>query len=213
VIAFSTIAKQLPFWILLSGCAALQPKPPAHYDQLIAQQDREISALLQRQLILRQHLESCDDPTQSPPAIFHELKQVLGPMGIEITRKGRTVTVHMPNKALFLKGTKPRIRKDAKMLLDLLSTALKLHADHRLVVEAHSDNQRTGSSSYPTNWELGAVRAAALTRELVGTYKVEPGRFTVSSRAEMDPISENSTPEGRASNRRILLHIIPRSEE
>ena len=211
MIAFSSIAKRLPLWILLSGCAALQPKPPARYDQLIAQQDREISALLQRQLILRQHLESCDDPTQSPPAIFHELKQVLGPMGIEITRKGRTVTVHLPNKVLFLKGTKPRIRKDAKMLLDLLSTALNLHPDHRLVAEAHSDNQRTGSTSYPTNWELGAIRAAALTRELVNTYKVEPGRFTVSSRAEMDPIGENSTPEGRESNRRILLHIIPRS--
>lgn len=209
----SPILQSLGCCVLLLGCAALQPKPPAHYEQLIAQQDREISALLQRQLILRQHLESCDDPTQSPPAIFHELKQVLGPMGIEITRKGRTVTVHMPNKILFSRGLKPSILKKAHMVLDLLSTALNLHPDHQLVMEAHSDNQRTGSKNYPTNWELGAVRAAAVTRVLVDKYKVEPGRFTVSSRAEMDPIGENSTPEGRESNRRILLHIIPRSEE
>ena len=188
----------------------LQPKPPAHYEALIAQQDREISALLQRQELLRQHLESCDDPTQSPPAIFHELKQVLGPMGVEISRDGRTVSVHLPNTTLFARGVKPRIRKEAKMLLDLLSTALKLHPHHKLIVEAHSDNQRTGSSTYPTNWELSAARAAMLTRELVENYEVEAGRFTVSSRAEMDPISENSTAEGRAANRRILLHIIPR---
>ena len=192
---------------LLSGCAALQPKPPAHYEALISQQDREISALLQRQALLKKHLERCDDPTQSPPAIFHELKQVLGPMGIEITREGRRVTVHLPNSLLFNRGLKPKIRRDATMLLDLLSTALNLHPEHSLVFEAHSDNQRTGSSSYPTNWELGAVRAAAVARALIKDYRVEPGRVTVASRAEMDPIGENSTAEGRAANRRVLLHI------
>jgi chemotaxis protein MotB len=196
--------------LLLSGCAILQPKPPAHWEQLISQQDREISALLQRQEILRQHLQNCDDPTQTPPDIFHELKQVLGPMGIQIRREGRKVIVHIPNTSLFARGLKPSIKKDARMLLDLLSTALNLHPDHQLVVEAHSDNQRTGSSSYPTNWELGAVRASAFTRELIDSYNVEAGRFTVSSRADMDPIGENSTPEGREANRRILLHIIPR---
>ena len=77
-------------------------------------------------------------------------------------------------------------------------------------MEAHSDNQKTGSSTYPTNWELGAARAATLTRKLIKDYSVEAGRFTVASRAEMDPIGENSTSEGREQNRRILLHIIPR---
>ena len=191
--------------VLLSGCAGLQPKL-AHYDALISQQDREISALLQRQALLQKHLERCDDPTQSPPAIFHELKQVLT-HGHRITREGRRVTVHLPNTLLFNRGLKPKIRRDAAMLLDLLSTALNLHPEHGLVFEAHSDNQRTGSSSYPTNWELGAVRAAAVARALIKDYRVEPGRVTVASRAEMDPIGENSTAEGRAANRRVLLHI------
>lgn len=185
----------------------LQPKPPAHYDALISQQDREISALLQRQAILKKHLQSCDDPTQSPPAIYHELKQVLGPTGIEISREGRRVTVHLPNATLFKRGLKPRISSDATMILDLTSTALKLHPQHSLTVEAHSDDQNPGSSQYPTNWELSAARAAAVTRALIDSYQVEPGRITVASRAHMDPISENSTPEGRAQNRRVLLHI------
>lgn len=197
----------LPLVALLQACAVLQPKPPAHYDSLIAQQDREISALLQRQAVLKQHLESCDDPTQSPPAIFHELKQVLGPLGIEVTRQGRRVTVQLPNGKLFKKGLKPRLSQDAAMLLDLSSTALKLHPEHRLVVEAHSDDQNPNSSTYPTNWELSAARAAAVARALIDTYGVEAGRITVASRAHMDPISENSSPEGRANNRRVLLHI------
>ena len=194
----------------LSGCAALQPKPPAHYDQLIAQQDREISALLERQKLLRTHLEQCDDPTQSPPNIFYEIKQVLGPMGIELSRQGRRVTVHLPNSLVFTSSSKPRIRKDAAMLLDLLSHALRQHASHQLIVEAHTDNRKPSSSGYPSNWEKGSSYAAAFIRELVKKYKVEEGRFTVSSRGHMDPISENSTSEGRAKNRRILLHIIPR---
>ena len=197
----------LPTVVLLSGCAILQPKPPAHYDSLIAQQDREISALLQRQAVLKQHLETCDDPTQSPPAIFHELKQVLGPLGISVTRQGRRVTVQLPNAKLFKKGLKPRLSADSTMLLDLTSTALKLHPEHSLLIEAHSDNQSPNSSTYPTNWELSAARAAAVARALIDTYQVEAGRITVASRAHMDPISENSSPEGRASNRRVLLHI------
>lgn len=193
--------------VLLPACAALQPKPPAHYDSLIAQQDREISALLQRQAVLKQHLETCDDPTQSPPAIYHELKQVLGPLGIEVTRQGRRVSVRLPHEKLFKKGLKPRLSADSAMLLDLASTALKLHPQHSIVVEAHSDDQSPNSSSFPSNWELSSARASAVARALIDTYGVEGGRITVSSRAHMDPISENSSADGRANNRRILLHI------
>ena len=63
------------------------------------------------------------------------------------------------------------------------------------------------SSSFPSNWELSSARASAVARALIDTYGVEGGRITVSSRAHMDPISENSSADGRANNRRILLHI------
>ena len=95
------------------------------------------------------------------------------------------------------------------MLLDMVATAVILHPDMVVTIVGHTDSRATGSSAYPTNWELSAVRASAIARYLIGQFEVAPDRFTVAGRGSVDPVTENDTPAGRARNRRYQIIISP----
>jgi chemotaxis protein MotB len=58
-----------------------------------------------------------------------------------------------------------------------------------------------------TIWELGAIRAAAVTRALIDTHGVESQRFFVVSRGAAQPIDTTDTSEGRMRNRRVELRL------
>ena len=64
------------------------------------------------------------------------------------------------------------------------------------------------SAQFPTNWELSGARASAVVRTLI-TDHVSAERLTASGRGQLDPITENDTPDGRALNRRVEI-LLPR---
>jgi chemotaxis protein MotB len=59
-----------------------------------------------------------------------------------------------------------------------------------------------------SNWELSSARAL----EVVG-FMIEKGmpaeNVGAAGYAEFDPVADNSTPEGRAQNRRIEIMMMP----
>ncbi len=50
-------------------------------------------------------------------------------------------------------------------------------------------------------------------RILTDTYKVDPTRVTASGRSKYVPVESNSTPEGRAKNRRTEIILEPKLDE
>lgn len=84
--------------------------------------------------------------------------------------------------------------------LDGIIETLKESPETRFEVIGHADN--TGEADY--NQGLSERRAAAVADYLI-KGGISPSRFTTSGRGEMDPITTNSTKEGRAKNRRVDL--------
>ncbi|MEE2750843.1 MAG: flagellar motor protein MotB [Myxococcota bacterium] len=190
----------------LQGCVALSPNA-----DLVAQLNREIIALHSRTEMLEKTALTCDDPEAPPPAIFADLNQVFYEGDVEISRDGSIVLVTIPGSTLFASGS-VRVRKETEMVLDLLATALNAHPDHRVRVVGHTDDAPlTGRllRAYPSNWELSSARAGSVIRTLVKDYGVAPERFSATGRAEFDPLADNATSAGRASNRRVTLEILP----
>jgi len=72
------------------------------------------------------------------------------------------------------------------------------------VVAGHADDRPISTDRYPSNWELSAARAAGVARFLVESGQ-EPSSVLVHSYGEHAPIADNTTPEGRARNRRVEL--------
>lgn len=79
-----------------------------------------------------------------------------------------------------------------------------------ILVIGHTDNSPVPShlrDRYPTNWELGAARAAAVANALIA-WGVPPARIRVVSAAGTEPVSEGTTLASRASNNRVQILVL-----
>ena len=63
-------------------------------------------------------------------------------------------------------------------------------------------------SRFPSNWELSTARATAAVRFLTENAGVDPRRLGAVGYGEFRPVADNTTPEGRARNRRIAITIL-----
>jgi OmpA-OmpF porin, OOP family len=79
----------------------------------------------------------------------------------------------------------------AKLLTD--DPALKLS------IEGHTDSDGTDEA----NLTLSQNRADAVRTYLIDAYKIDGGRLTAKGWGEGKPIDVNTTPEGKANNRRV----------
>ena len=78
-------------------------------------------------------------------------------------------------------------------------------------VQGHTDNVPIKNSVFPSNWELSAGRAAKTVRFLTAKG-VAPTRFMAQGFADTRPLDTNTTPEGRARNRRVQFEFLIDSE-
>ena len=103
-----------------------------------------------------------------------------------------------------------------KQILKNFSVNLKVeeYSDRVIIVEGHTDNVPiTGNlrTIYPTNWELSLGRAASATRFLI-EQGVDEERLRPVGRGSLQPRVPNDTEAGRATNRRIEIHLAPELE-
>ncbi|WP_133501417.1 flagellar motor protein MotD [Cognatilysobacter terrigena] len=77
-----------------------------------------------------------------------------------------------------------------------------------LRVEGYTDNQPIASAQFPSNWELSAARAASVLH-VMADAGIAPSRLSMTGYAEFQPVADNTTPEGRNANRRVMLVILP----
>lgn len=130
----------------------------------------------------------------------------------EYTDQG--VRLDLGSAAIFNAGS-AKIRESAHSLLGEMVTAIKEMnlKDFRVEVEGHTDNIPTNSSRFASNWELSALRAAAVTRVFI-EKGLEKERMQVAAFADVKPkvdnfdVAGNPIAENQALNRRIVVHII-----
>lgn len=93
---------------------------------------------------------------------------------------------------------------DAKTALDAFADKLRAdNVDVYVEIQGHTDN--VGGEEY--NLKLGEKRAEAVRRYL-STKGVPLHRMSVISYGESEPVSDNSSREGRAQNRRVVLVVL-----
>ena len=75
--------------------------------------------------------------------------------------------------------------------------------DNDIIIEGHTDNVPIKTPRFASNWELSLSRSMALLRYFQKRHKISEDRISVVGYADTVPIDTNSTPEGRAQNRRV----------
>jgi len=121
---------------------------------------------------------------------------------VTVAKEEEGVFLRMETGALFGSG-EAGIQADGQEILGYLSKITR-ELNVGVVVAGHADNQPIRSSTYASNWELSAARAAGVARSLVSDGH-PPTMVRVESYGEFKPVADNSTPEGRAQNRRVEL--------
>ena len=79
-------------------------------------------------------------------------------------------------------------------------------------IVGNTDNTPIGpmlAERYPTNWELGGARAAAVVRHLQA-QGVDPTAMQAVSAGQYHPVASNDTPQGQAQNRNTEILLRPR---
>jgi chemotaxis protein MotB len=80
-----------------------------------------------------------------------------------------------------------------------------------LRVEGHTDNVPIHTANFDSNWELSSARATHIARLFLDFHALPPDRISAAGYAEFHPVASNATAEGRATNRRVDLVVLPRS--
>jgi len=131
-------------------------------------------------------------------------------LSVEI--KNGKVYVSMSDKLLFKSGS-AAVEAKGKEAIKMLAGVLDKNRDIDILVEGHTDSIPIHTTVYKDNWDLSVARATSIVRILTNEYKIAPTRLTASGKGEFSPKASNSTPEGRALNRRTEIVLSPKLEE
>lgn len=134
-----------------------------------------------------------------------KLREQLAGTGVRVVREGDNIRLIMPGNITF-ETDSYHLRSSFYPVLNSVGAVLVKYVDTTLRISGHTDN--TGSRQY--NLTLSERRARSVADYLV-TREVKQSRMLVEGLAFDQPIADNGTPEGRASNRRVELYILPKT--
>ncbi len=116
--------------------------------------------------------------------------------------------------SLFGSGQADLTRSGAKTIR-AIADALEEYPGYHLRIEGHTDDRPVSKNLKPTfmsNWELSTARATAVVRYMIYGLQIDPQRLSAAGYAQYRPAADNSTREGRATNRRIRAVIFKEME-
>lgn len=111
------------------------------------------------------------------------------------------------NGALLFDSGSADLKEEAKPLMDKIGQILTRYAKSTIEIEGHTDNVPIHNAKYADNNELSSFRALSVFNYFMETTFLDPAKIKHSGRGEYVPVADNSTPEGRAQNRRVEIKI------
>lgn len=130
---------------------------------------------------------------------------------LTVSIKNGKVYVSLQESLLFKSGS-AEVNPKGKEALASLALALNTNTDINVEIEGHTDSLPI-KIRYEDNWALSVARSSSIVRILANEYSVNPIRIKASGRSQFEPLESNTTPEGRAKNRRTEIILSPKLDE
>jgi chemotaxis protein MotB len=147
-------------------------------------------------------------------AIAHNLKKSISDSNMEnegdinVGIDQTVVMISVADSLLFRSGSYNVSRK-ANPLLAKLADVINAEPSIDVMIEGHTDNKGIHTEEIVDNWDLSVKRSTAIARILQHKYKVDPARLIPAGRSSYVPLTDNSTYQNRARNRRTNIIIMP----
>jgi chemotaxis protein MotB len=152
-----------------------------------------------------------EQAVQSSKSLESEMRSELESKDVTISKLQGKLTVNILDRVMFDSG-EAVLKPDGEAVMQKIAGILKEHPQLTIHVVGHTDNvpiRSNAQSKFASNWELSTARALAAVHFLTERAGVDPHRVGAVGYGEFRPVADNSTPEGRAKNRRIAITILP----
>lgn len=120
---------------------------------------------------------------------------------VSVSEDYREVSIRLAASLLFLPGSADMEQSALPTLAEMSALLKPLGLPIR--IEGHTDNIPINTAQFHSNWQLSAARAANVLLYMQNQFGLPPALLSASGYGEYRPVTENSSPENRARNRRV----------
>lgn len=131
---------------------------------------------------------------------------------VEVKVDKTVVFVNLSDKMLYQSGSY-KLTARANEVLGKIAQIIKSRPELEVMVEGYTDNVPIKNSCIDDNWDLSVKRSTSVVRALQKDHGVDPNRLIAAGRGEYNTLASNDTAEGRATNRRTRIIILPKLDQ
>jgi chemotaxis protein MotB len=139
------------------------------------------------------------------------LKNEIALHEVALHRESDGLVISLREFGFFDSGS-ANIKPESLAALDRIASILAIRT-YKLRIEGHTDNIPIHTPQMASNWELSTARATEIVRVLITDHHFAPERLSAAGYAQYHPIATNSTPQGRAQNRRVDIVVLTEHNE
>jgi type VI secretion system protein ImpK len=213
---YKALSAWKPVWISMGVIAALMSVGFAGLTWALGRQAQvvvaDIAAIDSGEPVTLLRRAPPPPPPPPPPQVVDHLARLASFLApeieakqVEVFQKGNTITVRMPGVGMFGSGS-DALNQDFVPIITRVGEALTEEPGN-IVIVGHSDSSPVGGGRFASNEELSQARADAVLT-LIAPLVANPARMIAEGRGAKEPIADNDTREGRATNRRIEILIV-----
>jgi outer membrane protein OmpA-like peptidoglycan-associated protein len=113
-----------------------------------------------------------------------------------LNAKGRWAT-----QGILFETGKAELKPESRPVLKEIASTMQKYLDLKILIEGHTDNVGSAAS----NMTLSDNRAAAVKAALVADFGIAGDRMSTKGLGDTKPAVPNTTPAGKAQNRRVEI--------
>lgn len=129
--------------------------------------------------------------------------------GVSTTIEKRGLVVSFKD-SLFFDSGKAEVRPEQVdkfiKICEIINKSIA--SDSYIRVEGHTDSVPMHNEIYKSNWDLSVMRASNVLQILINKAGIKPERVSATGYGEYRPKVDNSTAEGKSTNRRVDILIM-----
>ncbi len=203
--SISSVEKEKFKSVLSSIQIALNQSTPAAsqiiIQQVVSDTDSKIIPVIPKPGMEQQQKEQTSDKDKLVNDIETMIQeQRLGEF-VYVYTEGERIIIRIKGTILFPSGDVELFTETLPIFEDIRALFEK-YSDYKIAIKGYTDNSPITTARFPSNWELSAVRATTVLRFFIDEG-IDPARMSATGYADLFPIADNNTEQGRAQNRRV----------
>jgi chemotaxis protein MotB len=201
---FEFRVKNLMMLVLLVAFVAMAGCSCKEYEEQILQLDAQI-AELQKEIANDEQIMA--ERQQIAEELRANLKDCKAENAVLVEESEEVVMITIQDQLTFA-SSQVMVLDTMVPTLQVIAQTIQQHPTWDVYVEGYTDSRKVleeYQEYYPSNWELGAHRSAAVVRYLTNDLGLPAERFAAVSFGPFRPVADNDTEEGRRANRMVRI--------